>query len=60
MDKRQKIQEEALAAWLNANQRGTLELITGLGKTKIALDAIKLLPINVINLHGNGKILSGI
>ena len=46
MDKRQKIQEEALAAWLNANQRGTLELITGLGKTKIALDAIKLLPIN--------------
>tara|TARA_R110000803_G_scaffold71102_4_gene134177 strand:+ start:17294 stop:18448 length:1155 start_codon:yes stop_codon:yes gene_type:complete len=44
MDKRQKIQEEALTAWLSNKKKGTLELITGLGKTKIALDAVKPYP----------------
>jgi len=46
MDKREKIQEEALASWLNNKKKGTLELITGLGKTKIALDAVRLYPKN--------------
>ena len=44
MEKREKIQREALALWLNSGKKGTLELITGLGKTKIAMDAVKLLP----------------
>lgn len=48
--KKDKIQQDALAAWLNAGQKGTLELITGLGKTKIALDAVKFLP-------GDAKVL---
>lgn len=44
MDKREKIQKQALTSWLNNKKKGTLELITGLGKTKIALDAVKLYP----------------
>lgn len=44
MDKRATIQREALTSWVNSDQKGTLELITGLGKTKIALDAVKLYP----------------
>jgi superfamily II DNA or RNA helicase len=44
MDKRQEIQKEALDAWISSGKRGTLELITGLGKTKIALDAVKTFP----------------
>lgn len=41
---REEVQEEALAAWLKAKKIGTVECITGLGKTKIAMDAIKTLP----------------
>ena len=42
--KREQIQSEALQAWIKNNKRGTIEIITGLGKTKIAMEAIKLLP----------------
>lgn len=45
MDKtREQVQQEALAAWINSGKRSTIECITGLGKTKIAMDAIKTLP----------------
>lgn len=44
LDKREQIQKEALEAWIKADCIGTLEIITGLGKTKIALDAIALEP----------------
>jgi superfamily II DNA or RNA helicase len=46
MEMRQKIQDEALVSWIKANKRGTLELITGLGKTKIAMEAVKTYPKN--------------
>jgi superfamily II DNA or RNA helicase len=41
---REQVQEEALEAWINSGKRATIECITGLGKTKIAMDAIKTLP----------------
>ena len=41
---RGRIQSEALNAWIKLGQKGTIEVITGLGKTKIAMSAIKLLP----------------
>ena len=41
---REEVQEEALAAWIKNKKRGSCEIITGLGKTKIAMDAIKTLP----------------
>lgn len=43
--KKEKVQNEALTAWINANKRGSLQIITGLGKTKIAMEAVKLLPV---------------
>tara|TARA_R110002126_G_scaffold159053_4_gene306387 strand:+ start:104 stop:1261 length:1158 start_codon:yes stop_codon:yes gene_type:complete len=46
MDKRQEIQEKALKSWELSGKQGTLELITGLGKTKIALDAVRKFPKN--------------
>lgn len=41
---RDKVQREALSAWLLANKRGTVEIITGLGKTFIALHALYTMP----------------
>jgi superfamily II DNA or RNA helicase len=41
---REEIQDEALIAWHKNRKKGTVEIITGLGKTKIAMDAIKTLP----------------
>jgi len=41
---RDRIQSEALEAWIKSGQRGTIEMITGLGKTKIAMEAVKMLP----------------
>ena len=40
--KKDKVQKEALAAWVNAGKRGTIEIITGLGKNRIALEAAKM------------------
>jgi superfamily II DNA or RNA helicase len=39
-----KVQKAALDAWKKAGKRGSLQIITGLGKTKIALDAVKDYP----------------
>ena len=39
---RDRIQSEALEAWIKSGQRGTIEMITGLGKTKIAMEAVKM------------------
>lgn len=44
IEKKSRIQREAQVAWLNAGKRGTLEIITGLGKTKISLDIVKTYP----------------
>ena len=41
---RDRIQLEALEAWVDSGKRGTIEMITGLGKTKIAMEAVKMLP----------------
>jgi superfamily II DNA or RNA helicase len=45
-DLRNEIQKEALKAWIKAGKKGTLEISTGVGKTKISLDAAKLFPKN--------------
>lgn len=39
-----KIQQEALQAWLKHNKHGTVEIITGLGKTFIFLHALYEMP----------------
>ena len=44
MEIRQKIQDKALVSWINKGRKGTLELITGIGKTKIAMEAVKTYP----------------
>ena len=41
---RSRIQSIALEAWIKAGEKGTIEVITGLGKTKIAMEAIKRMP----------------
>ena len=41
---REQVQKEALASWTKNGRKGTVEIITGLGKTKIAMDAIGTLP----------------
>ena len=41
---RDKIQSEALESWKDNGEKGTIEMITGLGKTKIAMEAVKRLP----------------
>jgi superfamily II DNA or RNA helicase len=42
--KREEIQTNALNSWVKADKKGTLEIITGLGKTIIALRAIMTMP----------------
>lgn len=44
MVKREQIQKEAFDAWVKGGRRGTVEMITGIGKTKVSLDAVKELP----------------
>lgn len=41
---KEKIQKEALDAWTESNKKGTVEIITGLGKTIIGLHAIMTMP----------------
>ena len=41
-----KVQKEALDAWIKCGKRGSIQIITGLGKTLISLNAVKLLPKN--------------
>ena len=42
--KKDKVQREALEAWVKAGKRGTLHIITGIGKTFCALHAIMTMP----------------
>jgi len=42
LENRIKVQEDALDAWIKSGRRGSLQIITGLGKSKISLDAVKL------------------
>jgi len=46
LEKRIKVQKEALDAWKLSGKRGSLEVVTGLGKTKIFLDAVSTYPKN--------------
>lgn len=41
---REEIQEEALQAWKDSKKNSTIACITGLGKTRIAMEAIKTFP----------------
>lgn len=43
-EKKNKIQMQAVKAWLKNNKKGTLEIITGLGKTFCALHALYEMP----------------
>ena len=42
MEIRDKVQQEASTAWFNANGVGTLALGTGVGKSKVAIDIVKI------------------
>lgn len=44
IEKKNKIQKQALNKWVEANKCGTTEIITGLGKTFIALHALYTMP----------------
>lgn len=46
IEKKDKIQREALKAWVEHGKKGTLEIITGLGKTFIGLHALYTMPRN--------------
>lgn len=45
-NKREDIQNKAFESWLNNKKQGTVEIITGLGKTFIAFKAILSMPQN--------------
>jgi len=42
--KKSNVQEKALKSWLDADKKGTVEIITGLGKTFISLNALYTMP----------------
>ena len=42
--KREEIQNHALQTWIGQGKRGTVEIITGLGKTFIAFKAMMTMP----------------
>lgn len=44
--KREEIQNQAFGAWLDNGKIGTVEIITGLGKTFIAFKGILSMPAN--------------
>jgi superfamily II DNA or RNA helicase len=46
-----KIQKESVQAWLKSDKKGTLELITGLGKTFCSLHVLYTMPQNDGKLH---------
>jgi len=45
-----KVQREAVEKWINSNKKGTVEIITGLGKSFISLHALYTMPKNAIHL----------
>ncbi len=46
IEKKDKVQKEALFSWIKANKIGTCEIVTGLGKTFIAFHALYTMPKN--------------
>ena len=46
VEKKDKVQRQAIEAWTKAEKKGTCEIITGLGKTFIALHALYTMPKN--------------
>lgn len=46
IEKKDKVQRDALSAWESQGKKGTCEIITGLGKTFIALHALYTMPKN--------------
>jgi superfamily II DNA or RNA helicase len=46
IEKKDKVQKEAISAWKKSGKKGTCEIITGLGKTFIALHALYTMPKN--------------
>lgn len=46
VEKKDKVQKEALSEWVKNGKRGTCEIITGLGKTFIGLHALYTMPKN--------------
>ena len=46
-----QVQQEAVAAWLKANKKGTFELSTGTGKTIAALHCLNTMPKNDGKVH---------
>ena len=51
IEKKNKIQQEALQAWINSNKKGTIEMTTGGGKTFIALHALYTMPRDDSTTH---------
>ena len=49
--KKDQIQNEAVEAWKNNNKQGVVEIITGFGKTFLALKALYTMPRNKDVLH---------
>lgn len=50
-DRRNEIQNEAKEIWFNSGKIGTLEIITGLGKTFISLHCLHTMPKKDGNIH---------
>lgn len=46
-----RVQKEAVTAWLKSNKRGTFELSTGVGKTIAALHCLSTMPKNDGKVH---------
>ncbi len=49
--KKEKVQRKALACWLKAGKKGTCQIVTGLGKTFIALHALYTMPFDKSITH---------
>lgn len=51
IEKKEKVQREALKQWIKAGKHGTCEIVTGLGKTFIALHALYTMPRDKEVIH---------
>lgn len=51
IEKKDKIQKQAIKAWIDCGKQGTLEMITGIGKTFCALHALYTMPKNDGKIH---------
>lgn len=51
IEKKDKIQKKALQAWVNSGKKGSVEIITGLGKSFIFLHALYTMPLGKKQKH---------